>query len=241
MKFAFIVEDKNDLSLVNIVKENISKKDIEFLIYTIDESLKSNNFKFVSDSLEETITEALENENPYLIILHKKKVDPFISIISKPEHIKILDKFKKANFLFLEEGTTKIEKIGIILDFEDEHNFLEFIQEAYKISTILDGEPEFVFSFYEEYYETALMKTHTEAEAKEIINQMKQEKIENMKTIIAKALNGKSAKLKVLSGDSKKRIPYYLHENKFDLAVLSHHTNHLDNYISNIEISIAII
>ncbi|EDP74031.1 hypothetical protein HG1285_05038 [Hydrogenivirga sp. 128-5-R1-1] len=241
MKFVFIVEDKKDLALVDIVKENIVQKNIEFIVYTIDENLKNSDFRFISENLEKTITEVLEKENPYMIILHKKKVDPFISIISKPEHIKILDKFKKANFLFLEEGTTKIEKIGIILDFESEYDFSEFIQEAYKISTILDGEPEFVFSFYEEYYETALMKTHTGAEAKEIINQMRQEEIENTKTIIAKALNGEHARLKVLSGDPKKRIPLYLHENKFDLAVLSHHTNHLDNYISNIEISIAII
>ncbi len=241
MKFVFIIEDKNDLPLVEIIKENTKHKNIEFLIYTIDESLKEESFKFISSNLEETIKEILEEEDPYLIILHKKKVDPFISIISKPEYIKILDKFKKANFLFLDENAKKIEKVGVIIDFEEDVDYTQFLKEAYEISSILDGEPEFIFSFYEEYYEMALIKTHTEEEAKDIINQMRQEKVELIKTKLATALDGKPAKLKILSGDPKKRIPLYLHENKFDLAILSHNTNHLDNYVSNIEISIAII
>ena len=241
MKFIFIVEDEKDLSLLDIIKANIKNKLIDFIIYTIDENFKNEGFKFTSNNLEETIKTILEVENPDLIILHKEKIDPFISIIIKPEHVKILEKFKEANFLFLDENITKINKVGVVIDFEEDIDDTQFLKEAYEISSILDGEPEFIFSFYEEYYEMALMKTHTEEEAREIINQMRQEKVESIKTKLATALDGKPAKLKVLSGDPKKRIPLYLHENKFDLAILSHHTSHLDNYVSNIEISIAII
>jgi hypothetical protein len=240
MKFVFIIGDEQDIKLKQTLEKIVSSKGVNITVYTINKELK-DRFNFVSSNLEETIKFVIEKENPYLTILHKRKVDPFISIISEPEYIKITQLFKETNFLFLDEETTKIEKVGVIIDFIDELDFTEFLKQSFELSKILDGEPEFLFSFYEEYYEMALMKTHTEAEAKQIINDMKKEKIENIKSKLAVALDGKPANLKILSGNPKKRIPYYLHENKFDVAILSHYTKNLDNYLSNIEISIGII
>ncbi len=237
MKIVFVAESEKDLKLIQVLE----KYGIEPEVYTISDELKEKGFKLVSHDIIETLEKIISEENPQLVVLHKEKVDPFKLIVSKPEYIKIAEKFSKTNFLFLNDDAEDIRKIGVVLDFKESDNIEDFLKSAYDFSMLFKIEPEYIFSFYEEYYELALLKTHTEDEAKQILNNMREEKIELIKGKLAKALDGKPVILKVLSGDPKKRIPLYLHENNFDIAVLSHSTDGLLHYLENIEISIAII
>jgi len=240
-KIAFIIEDEKDTKIYNFLQNLKERKNIEIITYTTKETIKFNSARYISSDIIETVENVIEKEIPDLIVVHKENVDPFKKIFSTPEYIKLSDKFKTQKFLFLKEDIKDVKKIGIVLDFEDDIDFTQYLKDAYDLSSIFDIMPEYIFSFYEKYYGAAVKKTHPEDEAQDIINKIKNEKIEKFQKSLAKALEGKPANLKILKGDPKKHIPYYLNENSFDIAVLSYNLHNEIHYIENIDISIAII
>lgn len=240
-KVILILKNEEDEKIYSFLEKLKNKKNIQLKIYTLKKDLKFDSATFVSEDLFETINNILEKENPDIIVFHKERLDPFKMIFTKPEYIKLSQTYKDQKFLFLDPSIENITKIGVVIDFPDDFDFTNFIKDSYKISKFFDSEIEYIFSFHEEYYEYALKKTHTEKEAKEIIKSMKEEKIEKIKETLAKALEGKNAKLKILEGEPKRVIPYYMIENKFDLAIISQSLKDVSHYIENIEISIGII
>ncbi len=237
----FIIEDEGDLKFLLFVENLATKLGASIFYLTINPNLTiDGNAKYVSENLEETISYALNSLNSDLVITHRKKIDPFKMIFKKPEYVKLAEEFNNARFLFLREDISEISKIGVAIDFEDEVNYVDYLKVSYEFSKALGIEPEFLFSFNQVYYETALTKTHTVEEAKQIIQEMLETKINKIKENLAKALNGKEVTLKVLKGEPKREIPYYLHENKFDLGIISSKIKNKVSYLENIEVSIGI-
>ncbi len=237
-KIAFIIEEKRDLNLIPLVEELAKKLNAELKIFTIDSSI--TQFECIDTDVKSAIEKIINLHSPDLISLHKENVDVFKRIFKDPEYVKIAKKFKDNNFLFILDDTKAITKIGIAIDFPDDFDFSEYAETSYNFCKSLGITPVFIFSFYEEYYEMALLKTHTEEEAREILEEMKQEKINRIKRILNKVAPQQDYQLVILSGEPKKEIPFYLHENKFDLGIISHHINDEEDYLENIEISIAI-
>jgi hypothetical protein len=237
----FVIEDEGDLKFLLFIENLATKLEASLYYLTINPNLTiDGNAKYISKNLEETISYALNSIKADLVITHRKKIDPFKMIFSKPEYVKLAEEFNNARFLFLREDTSKINKIGIAIDFDDEEDYIEYIKVSYAFSKALDVEPEFLFSFNQVYYETALTKTHTVEEAKQIISEMLETKINKIKENLAKALNGEKAVLKVLKGEPKREIPYYIHENNFELCIISSHIKNKLSYLENIEVSIGI-
>ncbi|HIE59549.1 MAG TPA: hypothetical protein EYH43_04380 [Persephonella sp.] len=237
----FIIEDEGDLKFLSFIKNLATKLGVSLYYLTINPNLTiDGNAKYISNNLEETISYALNSIKADLVIAHRKKIDPFKMIFLKPEYVKLAEKFSNARFLFLREDVSQINKIGVAIDFEDEENYIDYLKASYEFSKALDIEPEFLFSFNQVYYETALTKTHTEEEARQIIQEMLETKINKIKENLAKALNGKEAILKVLKGEPKREIPFYIHENNFDICIISSKIKNKVSYLENIEVSIGI-
>jgi len=175
---AFIIEDEGDLKYF-LFLENLSNKLNASLYYlTINPNLTINgNAKYISSNLEETISYALNSIKADIVVLHRKKIDPFKMIFSKPEYVKLAEEFENTKFLFLREDINEIKKIGIAIDFEDNTDYVNYLKSSYEFSKTFDTEPEFLFSFNQVYYETALTKTHTVEEANQIIKEMLEAKI----------------------------------------------------------------
>ncbi len=237
-KIAFIIEEKRDLNLLPLIEDISKKLNAQLKIFTIDPSIAG--YECIDTDIFSAIEKVINLYSPDLISLHKENVDVFKRIFKDPEYVKLAKKFKDNNFLFILDETKAISKIGIAIDFPDDFDFTDYAQTSYNFCKALEVKPTFIYSFYEEFYEMALLKTHTEEEAREILEQMKQEKINKIKKILNKIAPQEDYELVVLSGEPKKEIPFYLHENKFDLGIISHHINDEEDYLENIEISIAI-
>lgn len=237
----FIIEDEGDLRFLLFIENLATKLRASLYYLTINPNLTiDGNSKYVSNNLEETISYALNSIKADLVITHRRKIDPFKMIFLKPEYVKLAEEFSSARFLFLREDVSQINKIGIAIDFEEEENYVDYPKASYKFSKALDIEPKFLFSFNQVYYETALTKTHTKEEAKQIIREMLETKVNKVKENLAKALNGKEAILKVLKGEPKREIPFYIHENNFDICIISSKIKNKVSYLENIEVSIGV-
>ncbi|ACO04902.1 MAG TPA: hypothetical protein DEP48_05770 [Persephonella sp.] len=226
---------KLDEEVVILVSDldNIPKDSIERDL--INEGI---NYKIeVKSSLDEGI-EFVKSYSPDLLVLTKEKIDPLEHIFHHTYCEKILEEFESTNILALQEDTDTL-KNGLIYVSKD-HSTVDFIKSSkYFADRVLENY-KFIYSFYEDFYEKRLVKTHTEGEAKQIIAEMFREHVDTVRSLIAKAVGEEKTELLVIKGDPKKEIPYYARKNNYDLLIFNRGVEDINSFIENSETSIGI-
>ncbi len=217
--------------LVDIDEETIS---------SIKERLKHLNDNFhinVFSSISEAKT-FLEELKPTLVMVTQEKVEPLVHVFKLTDAEKFVKGLEDFNILLLWEEAEKIGKILINIDYETSTE--KYIKLSYEFSSKIAEEFDFVYSFYESFYEHKLRKTHTEDEAKQLLAKMFEEHIESIEEKIEKAL-GKRIPIKVIKGDPKKEVPYYSRIHGYDLLIINRSIEDKESYIENTENSIGIL
>ncbi len=199
----------------------------------IDASIHINTFS----SLGEAKT-FIDDFKPTLVMVTQEKVNPLIHVFKLTEAEKFVKGLNDFNILLLWEETQQIEKVLINLDYETTTE--EYIKLAYEFASKISKEFDFIYSFYESFYENRLRKTHADEEAKKILIEMFEEHVHTLEEKIEKAL-GKKMGLKVVKGDPKKEVPYYSRTHNYDLLVINQSIEDKESYIENTENSVAIL
>ncbi len=206
----------------------------------VDKQLKDAGFSY-DIKLFETTGEAkafLEEMKPDLVIISQEKVDPFIHIFKITDAEKFVKKLNEYNLLLLWEDTEKIEKILINMDYETATE--EYVKISFEFASKVAKEFEFIYSFFESFYEYRLRKTHPDEEAKQLLTQMFEEHVGKIKDVMKKAIGDNPVKLRVIKGDPKKEVPYFSRTHKYDLLIINAHIEDRESYIENTENSVGI-
>ncbi len=180
----------------------------------------------------------VKNYSPDLLVLTKERIDPLEHIFHHTYCEKILVEFKNTNILALQEDK-KTLKNGLIYVSKD-NSTVDFIKSSKYFADRILEDYRFIYSFYEDFYEKRLIKTHTEGEAKQIIAEMFREHVDTVRSLIAKAVGEEKTELLVIKGDPKKEIPYYARKNNYDLLIFNRGVEDIDSFIENSETSIGI-
>ncbi len=241
-KVIYLLKKEQDIRVYEEIVKDIEKKmGIKFKIYVANLNMSFiEGAEYAENDLYSSIEYILNNEKPQLLIMTKLKLDPFSLIFSKPEFIKIAEKYEDTNILFLDENIKSIDSIAIALDIKDSINLEGYIDETYSFSKSIGIEPDFVYSFSPEYYELALKKTHVEKEAKTILDEMLNEHINRFKFYLDKIVGEGKYKIKILHGEPKKEIPYFVNSNNYSITMINKSFNDKISYLENIEGSVGI-
>ncbi len=181
----------------------------------------------------------LDEFKPDLVILTQQKLNPFKHIFFLTDAEKFIKGLNDFNTLLLWEDAEKIEKILINVDLETSTE--KYVELAFQFASSITENYDFVYSFYESFYEYRLSKTHATEEAKQLVAQMFEEHVDRIKNLIAKTLKGKEVSLKVIKGDPKKEVPYYLRKNNYDLLLINQSIEDKESYVENTENSVGIL
>lgn len=245
MKFenvVYLLRKEEDIKVYEEVIKNIEKKlGVKIKLYTASLDLSFiEGAEYAENNLYDSIEYIINGEKPEILILTKHKFDPFSLIFSKPEFIKIAERYENTNLLFLDENIKSIDSIAIALDINNSINLDKYIDETYSFSKYLGIEPDFIYSFSPEYYELAVKKTHVEREAKTILEEMLNENVNRLKTHISKIVGGNAYKIKILQGEPKKEIPFFVNSNNYSITMINKSFNDKISYLENIEGSVGI-
>ena len=194
------------------------------------------NFEVIKSSEDfETI---LEKENPFLALLPRPKVSPIVHAFVKPWSEKLVESTDRWNFLLVEQGMEKIEKVLLYVDRDKtSDNYLRF---AYEFLKKWGVNFEFVTVFDERYFELLIKKEHPEQEAKELLGRMFEDYISAVRERIKKVLQLEKVEILPLKGEVRKTLPYFAKVHKYDLLVISHAYEDKNELIENSETSIAV-
>ncbi len=224
----------NGLFLVLI---NFSEEEENSILKKIKEKGIDIEFSSFSDFGEARTF--LDEFKPDLVILTQQKLNPFEHIFHLTDGEKFIKGLNEFNTLLLWEDAEKVEKILINIDLETSTE--KYIKLAFKFASSITKNYDFVYSFYESFYEHRLSKTHATDEAKQLVAQMFEEHVDRIKNLIAKSLKGKEVSLKLIKGDPKKEVPYYSRKNNYDLLLINQSIEDKESYIENTENSVGIL
>jgi len=182
--------------------------------------------------------EVLEREKPYLALLPRPKVSPFIHIFKKPWSEKLVESTDRWNFLLIQEGSEKIEKALLYVDRDIASE--NYIRETYDFLTRWGVEFHFVTVFDERYYEVYIKKEHPEQEARELLGQMFEDYVEAVRRKIKEALGLEKVEIIPLKGEVRKTLPYFAKRHRYDLLVFPHAHPDKVELIENSETSVAV-
>ncbi|WP_456401246.1 hypothetical protein [Persephonella sp.] len=213
----------------NLQKDRIEKELIETGI---------NSFKIEEKGSFDESIRFIKDYNPDLLVLTKEKIDPLEHIFHHTYCEKILEEFKNINIVALQEDKDSFES-GLIYVSKDRAT-TDFLRRSKEFADSLLSNYKFIYSFYEDFYEKRLVKTHTVSEAKEIIAEMFKEHVEQVRTILAKSFGSEQVELLVIKGDPKKEIPYYARKHNYDILIFNRGVEDIDSFIENSETSIGI-
>ncbi len=224
-----------DLKILILEREEETKRD------KIESILNSENIEYdifiEKNGLKSKATKFIENYHPDLLIIPHEKIDPMVHIFKHPEAEKFVEKFEDASIIFAIESSREIKKPIIYID--PNQDSVEYVKRAYNILKKICGNVEFIYSFHEEFYEYSLSKTHPDAEARSIINELYEEGLRKSKELIAKAV-GKEVTLKVIKGDPKKEVPFFAHQNGYDILSVNIENEDKKSFIENSQITIGL-
>ncbi|WP_457641263.1 hypothetical protein [Persephonella sp.] len=250
-KIVFFQYKKFNHKNFNLVKAISKKLDEELFILALEvddfpleqiqQELQENNINYrieIKDNFDESIN-VVKDYNPDLLILTKEKIDPLEHIFHHTYCEKILEEFENINVLALQEDKETL-KTGLIYVSKDNATE-EFIKIAKYFADNVLEDFKFIYSFYEDFYEKRLTKTHTEGEAKQIIAEMFKDHVDGIKSLIAKALGDQKVELLVIKGDPKKEIPYYARLKRYDILIFNRNVEDRESFIENSETSICIL
>ncbi|WP_457621884.1 hypothetical protein [Persephonella sp.] len=239
--------NKNNFSVLKKIAKKLDEElivlmcDVEsFPREDIEKELTSEgiNFKIeIAQDLNEGIN-FVKNYSPDLLVLTKEKIDPLEHIFHHTYCEKILEEFENTNIIALQEDKDTM-KTGLIYVSKD-NSTEDFIRSSKYFADRILEDYKFIYSFYEDFYEKRLVKTHTEGEAKQIIAEMFREHVETVRSIIARAVGEEKTELLVIKGDPKKEIPYYARKNNYDLLIFNRGVEDINSFIENSETSIGI-
>ncbi len=219
----FIIQKKGKISQENI-ENKLKELNVKYEIFVEENGIKGK------------IEEFYEKHKPDMIIVPHEKIDPMLHIFKHPATEKFAEKFDDCHIIFPVEEARDIKKSLIYVDPDDDTE--DFVKNAYEILSRVSS-VEFIYAFYEEYYEYSLMKTHPEEEARKILQEMYEEGLEKSRRLIAKAI-GKEITLKVIKGDPKKEVPFFATEHNYDLLGINIENENKKSFIENTEISIGL-
>ncbi len=223
LKVLVIEKDKN----INTehIEQILNKEGVRYEIFVEKNGLKSKAEEFV------------EKVHPDLLIIPHEKIDPMLHIFKHPSAEKFVEKFEDVSTIFAVESVRKLEKPLIYID--PYHDSVNYVKVAYETLIRVCGGVEFIYSFSEEDLEYSLSKTHPEAEAKKIIEELYEEGINKSKELIARAV-GKEVTLKVIKGDPKKEVPFFAYQNGYDILAINIENEDKKSFIENSQLTIGL-
>lgn len=223
----------NGLYVVLVGFEKEEENKIKKRLNEIETTLHINVFSSIGEAKT-----FIQDFKPTLVMVTQEKVNPLVHVFKLTEAEKFVKGLNDFNILLLWEDSQKIEKILINLDYDTVTE--TYIKLAYEFSSKVSKEFDFVYSFYESFYENKLKKTHADEEAKKLLIEMFEEHVQTLEEKLKEAI-GKEISLKVIKGDPKKEVPYYSRTHNYDLLVINQSIDDKESYIENTENSIAIL
>ena len=182
--------------------------------------------------------EVLDRENPYIALLPRPKVSPFVHIFKKPWSEKLVESTDRWNFMLLQEGQEEIKKALLYVDRDIASE--KYIRETYNFLTRWGVEFQFVTVFDERYYEVYIKKEHPEQEARELLGEMFEDYIEAVRRKIKEALGLEKVEIIPLKGEVRKTLPYFAKRHRYDLLVFPHAHPDKVELVENSETSVAV-
>jgi len=248
-KIAFVqIEEFNEknFSIAKCISSKLNAQLFIFLLQIeadilpkIEEELKKENINYQIKSFDEikSLKSHIQQESPDIVILTEEKINPLKHIFTHTHAEKLLKHVENFNIILLQENEDNIQKALVYVNKEVSEFY---IKTAYEFVKKVVGEVTFVYSFYEDFYEVTIRKTHTEEEAEEILSAMIEEKEKEIVRKIENAIENQPYHLITILGEPKKEINIFAIERSFNFVIVSSNVKDKTAYIENLQVSLGI-
>ena len=249
-KIAFVqIEEFNDKNF-QIVKCITQKLKAELFIFLlkieagiltkIEKELRDEKISYQIKTFDEikSLKSHIQEVNPDIVILTEEKINPLKHIFTHTPAEKLLKHVENYNIILLQENENNIQK-ALIYVTKDSTEF--YIKISYEFINQIIGKVTFVYSFYEDFYELTIRKTHTEEEAEEILEAMFDEKKKEISQKIKNAIDDKPYKLVTILGEPKKDINLFAKSKGYNFVIISSTVEDKKSFIENLQISLGIL